>query len=364
MIKFSVITTVYNQENYIKDCIESVINQTYSNLEFIIVDDGSTDNSYNICKEYAEKDDRIKLIRKENGGVSSARNVGIADISGDYVLFLDGDDFYCLELLENCYNELQKENFDIITFGIYHCDENKEVYLEENKYCLQDSIKNYSSLFNFFFTNIKRCSIIKNQCYSANLIKQNGKVIGFNETIRYGEDILFCLKVTALAKSVSYIKYLGCYYRKNSYSFTLNAKMLERFNSLCEMEKDFYSFIIEKELTSLTSNFAEIFWFIFDLQMVFGYMDLYWKVTKEKLEILKFTDNFFNLKKLYKEYKKKSKTHYNKLEDKYIAYRDDALKKYLISQNKFALNFRLFNLKVIMLFIKIKRKTKKIFKKN
>ncbi len=362
MIKFSVITTVYNQENYIKDCIESVINQTYSNLEFIIVDDGSTDNSYNICKEYAEKDDRIKLIRKENGGVSSARNVGIADISGDYVLFLDGDDLYCLELLENCYNELQKERFDIISFGIICCDENNNTIHVEKGLCFQDFKYNYNSYFNFFIKTLKNGDIVANKCINAKIIKNNNLL--FCEKIRYGEDKLMFLEILAFVNSVSSIDYLGYNYRKCSTSFTHNVKNKEQIFSLYLISKNYYIFLQQQNISILLNNFAEIFWYVFDFQMIFGHMDLYWKIKKEELEVLKIEDDFFNLKKFYKDYKKKNKNHYKKLEDKYIAYRDDALKKYLISQNKFALNFRLFNLKVIMLFIKIKRKTKKIFKKN
>ena len=89
----SVLVPVYNVEKYLNKCIESIINQTYKNLEIILIDDGSTDSSPKICDEYAQKDSRIKVIHKQNGGAASARNLGIDISSGNLLGFIDGDDF-------------------------------------------------------------------------------------------------------------------------------------------------------------------------------------------------------------------------------------------------------------------------------
>ena len=88
----SVIIPVYNVEKYLRRCIESVLCQTYRNLEVLLINDGSQDNSINICEEFQKKDQRIKIIQKENGGVSSARNMGLRALSGNYVTFIDSDD--------------------------------------------------------------------------------------------------------------------------------------------------------------------------------------------------------------------------------------------------------------------------------
>lgn len=96
----SVIVPVYNVENYLCKCVDSIINQTYNNLEIILVDDGSTDGSASICDEYVLKDSRVKVIHKENGGVSSARNIGIAEASGEYICFVDSDDWLELDYFE------------------------------------------------------------------------------------------------------------------------------------------------------------------------------------------------------------------------------------------------------------------------
>ena len=109
----SVVVPVYNVEKYLKYSIESIINQTYKNLEIILVDDGSTDSSSIICDEYSKKDSRIKVIHKENGGLADARNVGISNANGMYIGFLDSDDYIHPTFFEKLYNLLKNNNADI-----------------------------------------------------------------------------------------------------------------------------------------------------------------------------------------------------------------------------------------------------------
>lgn len=110
----SVIVPVYNVEKYLRRCLDSVINQTYKKLEIILVDDGSTDRSGEICDEYAKKDKRIKVIHKENGGLSSARNAGMARCSGYYIFFLDGDDELCQACIELMCQKGADGKYDIV----------------------------------------------------------------------------------------------------------------------------------------------------------------------------------------------------------------------------------------------------------
>ena len=109
----SVIVPVYNAEKYLKECIRSILNQTIQNLELILVNDGSTDGSGYICDEYINKDNRIKVIHKENGGVSSARNMGISEATGEYFTFVDSDDYLEPNALEILYNDIIIYNADI-----------------------------------------------------------------------------------------------------------------------------------------------------------------------------------------------------------------------------------------------------------
>ena len=123
----SAIIPVYNVEKYICECIESVINQTYKNLQIIIINDGSIDNSKNLCNKYANKDNRIIIVNKKNGGAASAKNIGIDIAEGDYIAFLDGDDYLNLDAIEYMVNLIENYNSDIA-----HCDF-YEVYKNKNR---------------------------------------------------------------------------------------------------------------------------------------------------------------------------------------------------------------------------------------
>lgn len=119
MKKVSVIVPVYNVEKYVGKCIDSIINQTYTNLEILINNDGSTDNSYEICKTYAEKDSRIKLFSQENRGLSAARNAVYDEVTGDYIFFVDSDDWLLPECIERLVILLEKNNADASACGFY-----------------------------------------------------------------------------------------------------------------------------------------------------------------------------------------------------------------------------------------------------
>ena len=129
----SVIIPVYNAEKFLNKCLDSVIGQTYKNLEIILVDDGSQDDSGKICDEYAQKDNRIKVIHKENGGDSSARNTGLKMATGKYITTIDSDDWIELNAYEDMLKVLLEKNVDIVRCGFYKnygekCEEMTFVY--------------------------------------------------------------------------------------------------------------------------------------------------------------------------------------------------------------------------------------------
>jgi glycosyltransferase involved in cell wall biosynthesis len=115
----SVIVPIYNVEIYLEKCLNSIINQTYKNLEIILIDDGSPDNCGKICDEYAKKDKRIKVIHKPNGGLSDARNTGLDIAKGEYIAFVDSDDYIAEEMCEELLDIAQKEEADIVVCGVY-----------------------------------------------------------------------------------------------------------------------------------------------------------------------------------------------------------------------------------------------------
>ncbi|HEW3677799.1 TPA: glycosyltransferase family 2 protein [Streptococcus pneumoniae] len=127
--KITVIVPVYNVENYLRKCLDSIISQTYKNIEIVVVNDGSTDASGEICKEFSEMDHRILYIEQENAGLSAARNTGLNNMSGNYVTFVDSDDWLEHDALDRLYGALKKENADI-SIGRYNSyDETRYVYM-------------------------------------------------------------------------------------------------------------------------------------------------------------------------------------------------------------------------------------------
>lgn len=130
----SVIVPVYNVEKYLPKCIESLIDQSYKNLEIILVDDGSTDSSGKICDEYAKKDARIIVVHQENGKTSKARNKGISISKGDFITFIDSDDYVHQEYCEKLLNAVIQNNAEISSCQMYEFEENDDVVDEKNEY--------------------------------------------------------------------------------------------------------------------------------------------------------------------------------------------------------------------------------------
>lgn len=116
--KLSIIVPVYNVEKYLKQCIESILNQTYKNLEIILVDDGSKDSSGKIVDDYAIKDRRVIPVHKENGGISSARNTGLAYVTGEYLTFVDSDDWLDLDMYEKMIEAIEKYSADCVSSNV------------------------------------------------------------------------------------------------------------------------------------------------------------------------------------------------------------------------------------------------------
>lgn len=126
MSKISIIVPVYNVEKYLEKCVNSILNQTFTDFELILVDDGSPDNSGAMCDQFAEKDERIKVIHKENGGLSDARNAGIEVAEGEYLGFVDSDDYIAEDMYDLLYANIVNEDADLSICGIYDVYENKE----------------------------------------------------------------------------------------------------------------------------------------------------------------------------------------------------------------------------------------------
>lgn len=209
----SVIVPVYNIAEYLPRCLDSILAQTYKELEIILIDDGSTDVSGMICDQYAEKDCRIKVIHKENGGVSSARNVGLDAATGEYIGFVDGDDLLEDKLFEVLLKNAEENQCEISCCQLATIEVDgtvKATYDREAQFMSRDYI-----IENYFFD-----SFIKDTMYSqCNKIFKSSLLQNLRyKSYQYGEDILFVFEALECSKGVYYDNYIGYYYvhRENS----------------------------------------------------------------------------------------------------------------------------------------------------
>lgn len=116
----SIVIPVYNLQNYLEECIQSLINQSWKDIEILLIDDGSTDNSSVLCDDLAKKDKRIRVLHKKNGGVSSARNAGISMAKGEYITFIDGDDWVSEKYIETLYHLITSYSADVVASGFFY----------------------------------------------------------------------------------------------------------------------------------------------------------------------------------------------------------------------------------------------------
>ena len=137
----SIIVPIYKVEEYLRKCIESIINQTYKNIEIILVDDGSPDNCPQICDEYAQKDSRIVVIHQKNGGLSNARNSGLNIAKGKFIGFVDGDDYIANDMYETMYNAIKDNNAQMSICRAYNVNENGELVRDEIQPDIKEEVK-------------------------------------------------------------------------------------------------------------------------------------------------------------------------------------------------------------------------------
>lgn len=227
-MKISIIIPVYNTEKYLSQCLESIINQTYKDIEIIIINDGSTDNSRMICMQYKNKDNRIKYFEINNSGVSFARNFGIEKSEGEYIMFVDSDDFLEVKALELIAKHL-KEN-DLLIYGYDRVYKNRKVKQIENSKEI-----NLTNLRETIFNNDNIGGYLCNKIFRVNIIKDNS--MKFDENIHYCEDLIFVSQYVKYVKNVFYIKEVEYHYRMRKSSATFNSYSEKNLTILDACEK-------------------------------------------------------------------------------------------------------------------------------
>lgn len=205
MKKVSIIIPVYNVERYLARCIDSCINQTYNNIEIICVNDGSTDGSLNILEHYKILDSRIQIINKENGGLSSARNAGFAASVGDYILFVDSDDFISCDAIEHLVKNAEENSADVVIFDYFYAHVDRSMrkiltIIEWNDKRYENKSFNLSNVDKSAYLLIPVAAWCK--LYRAEFLKENN--ITFFEGVIF-EDVDYNAKILSKAERITYV---------------------------------------------------------------------------------------------------------------------------------------------------------------
>lgn len=216
----SIIVPVYNTEKYLKDCLESLVKQTYDKIEIILVDDGSTDSSGKICDKWAKIDDRIHVYHKKNEGVSRARNYGIQRAKGEKLVFIDSDDMLTLNAIECMVEVLLKQNVELVACQYQSDKYNKKVEKETLKI---EKVSRQSYLEELMIPNKNIAAFVYNRLYLKRIILEND--IRFNENVKVCEDTLFNYEYANAINSIAFINNPLYYYRINSDSTMFQKKM-------------------------------------------------------------------------------------------------------------------------------------------
>lgn len=223
-MQISVIVPVYNGEKYIRECLDSIFSQTFTDFEIIIVDDGSTDNTFDILTELSVKCNNLSIIRQENKGVSCARNIGIKHAKGKYLCFIDSDDYIKNNFLEKLTEVVREENVDWVLSGNIEFDDkkvSKKLILPEKEYVLSKEI----DCLQFFNLSLLTAPFAK--LYRRDIIINNNLL--FNEKISYAEDREFNIYYAQNIQNVKSISYIGYYYRTDSINSLSKKKRSYKF---------------------------------------------------------------------------------------------------------------------------------------
>lgn len=262
MPEVSIIVPVYNVEKYLPKCLDSLINQTFKDIEIICVNDGSPDNSLQILNDYAKKDVRVRIIEKENGGLFSARHEGMKYIRGKYVIFVDSDDWVSENLVEKCLNAAAYDNPDVVVFGAFSVREkNGKVICNRGGY---DFAK--------IPAKFERKNIFKypptawSKMYRADFLKQHN--IRFQE-IKNGEDQLFFIHSMLCAGKIKPVRENLYYYiksragaitavkKKTSLSPVFNCYAVDELLCNLNIDEDYKKFILGKYFEKSLSWFTK-----------------------------------------------------------------------------------------------------------
>lgn len=291
MAEISIIVPVYQVEKYIRQCIDSILAQTFTNFELILVDDGSKDNSGKICDEYAARDNRIRVIHKENGGLSDARNKGLDNAAGKYFMFVDSDDYISDDMTECLYKNILKENADIAACNyryIFESGEEKDFSTENKAEVLNanEIFYNRKNERNYGFW-----TVAWNKLYKAETFKNLRFRFG-----RYHEDEFWANDIYQMDIKVVTVSESLYYYRQRDNSIMGNTNIRKCFD-IIEAFEERVNVYLKEEKYSLQAYKVLIY--------SIEHLNESKKLIKSKQEKEQFIDKEQKIKNIIKKLKKR-----------------------------------------------------------
>lgn len=362
MAKFSIVVPVYNCENCLDNCIQSVVSQSYLDFELVLVDDGSIDNSSKVCDDWAKKDNRIKVVHKENGGVSSARNEGIRQAQGEYLLFLDADDFVHEKLLERCleYCDLY-DVFNYQAVSVLSLAEKVDLPETETKIISFNSDKDRAIYFKESMLNKQFNTVCWRSCYRREFLEENN--LFFDTRYNMAEDIVFNIALVQNIDKVVEVSFLGVYHYRNNDSVCNTLMGQGKINYMNILSYNLYNELkFKKEILNV---FPYIHLYFIQIGQRFLNMDYEIDFLIKAHEINNYKE--FCKQNLKKALKAKVRVIY-KYDDYKILKTKKALLLYIVSNNKLKLKINIawinFSVPFVKIFAKIKRRLKGVFCKK
>lgn len=251
-IKVSIIIPVYNAKKYIKDTVKNVLNQKHSNIEIILVDDGSTDGSSEICDKL--NNNKIICVHQENKGVSKTRNVGLSIATGDYILFLDSDDYIDENMIVNLVEAATKKNIDVVICGFSYVDNTKITEVVSN--CDERVYEDHE--VDLLILQLLENGVLSNigtKLYKRSIL--NKYDIRFDERYSIYEDATFCLKVLRNSKKVYFVNKSFYYYRVDAGNSLVKRYKCNYFEAVKSYLQTLYSILCENNSKELNKVFFE-----------------------------------------------------------------------------------------------------------
>ena len=218
-VKISIIVPIYNVEHYLRSCIESIISQSYSDWELLLIDDGSPDRSGEICDEYAKNDDRIRVFHKKNGGVSSARNLGLDKAQGEWVTFIDADDYILPDFIKGLYKPISNgKRVDFVHGGCCNVKNGEIVSVNQ-------SYQNYiGDNPGYVFQKFRGLTVSKLFSLENVNCGADGRPLRFDEKMKIAEDMAFTMDYLLTVKRYAFVEEKGYCYRIDNMSSATKAK--------------------------------------------------------------------------------------------------------------------------------------------